>query len=215
MNLTCREGPPPASACSAANSGQVCPSVRFVVSEKEDVKMSDAKKVAILIATAFQDEEATQPKEFLEELGAEVTYIGLEKITYEGKYGRREVAVDKIFEQVKLEEFDAVIIPGGSAPEHLRVKEAPVRFIKEFAKLGRPIAAICHGPQLLITADLLRGRTITCYKGIRDDVKLSGANYLDEPVVIDGNLITSRKPEDIPEFNTALALALGLATKAA
>lgn len=177
--------------------------------------MSDKKKVAILVATAFQDEEATEPAEFLKGLGVEVTYIGLEKTTYKGKYGRREVTADKTFDEVKPEEFDAVVIPGGSAPEHLRVKEAPVRFIKEFAKLGRPIAAICHGPQLLITADLLRGRTITCYKGIRDDVKLAGANYLDEPVVVDGNFITSRKPEDIPEFNAALALALGLATKAA
>lgn len=177
--------------------------------------MSDKKKVAILIATAFQDEEATQPAEFLENLGVAVSYVGVERTTYKGKYGRQEVTVDKTFNEVKPEEFDAVVIPGGSAPEHLRVEEAPVHFIREFAKLRRPIAAICHGPQLLITADLLRGRTITCYQGIRDDVKLAGANYLDEPVVVDGNLITSRKPEDIPVFNDALALALGLATKAA
>jgi protease I len=177
--------------------------------------MSDTKKVAVLVDVAFQDEEATEPAEFLRDLGAEVVYVGPEKTAYKGKYDRRDVAVDKAFEEVRAEEFDAVIIPGGSAPEHLRVKEAPVKFIKEFANLERPIAAICHGPQLLITADLLRGRTITCYEGIRDDVKLAGANYLDETVVVDQNFITSRKPEDIPEFNAALALALGLATKAA
>jgi protease I len=177
--------------------------------------MSDKKKVAVLVDAAFQDEEATEPAEFLREQSVQVVYVGPERTTYKGKYGRRDVKADKTFEEVRAEDFDAVVIPGGSAPEHLRVKEAPVKFIKEYAALERPIAAICHGPQLLITADLLRGRTITCYEGIRDDVKLAGANYLDETVVVDRNFITSRKPEDIPEFNAALALALGLATKAA
>ncbi len=175
--------------------------------------MSDTKKVAMLIATAFQDEEGTEPTEFLTALGVAVTNVGLKKTTYKGKYGRRAVVADSSFKYAKPEEFDAVIIPGGSAPEHLRVEEGPVKFIKEFSKLGRPIAAICHGPQLLITADLLRGRTVTCYQGIRDDVKLAGANYIDQVVVVDGNLITSRKPEDIPEFNKAIAKALGLATR--
>lgn len=166
------------------------------------------KRIAFLIGPAFQDEEGTEPKKYLVSKGAEVVYVGPQKTVYRGKYGRAKVRVDKTFGEVMPSEFDAVVIPGGSAPEHLRVEEAAVNFVRGFMKLDRPLAAICHGPQMLISADSLKGRTITCYQGIRDDVKLAGANYVDEPVVVDGNLITSRKPSDTPMFNEAIYAAL-------
>ncbi|MDI6892328.1 MAG: type 1 glutamine amidotransferase domain-containing protein [Actinomycetota bacterium] len=166
------------------------------------------KRIAFLIGPAFQDEEGTEPRKYLVGKGAEVVYIGPQKTVYRGKYGRAKVKVDKTFDRVRPDEFDAVIIPGGSAPEHLRVEKVAVNFVRDFIELGRPLAAICHGPQMLISADSLKGRTITCYEGIRDDVKLAGAKYVDEPVVVDGNLITSRKPSDIPMFNEAIYEAL-------
>lgn len=167
-----------------------------------------SKRIAFLIGPAFQDEEGTEPKKYLMSKGAEVVYVSPQKTVYRGKYGRAKVRADKTFDRVRPDEFDAVIIPGGSAPEHLRVEEKAVNFVRDFMKLGRPLAAICHGPQMLISADSLKGRTITCYEGIRDDVKLAGAKYVDEPVVVDGNLITSRKPSDIPMFNEAIYEAL-------
>jgi protease I len=115
---------------------------------------------------------------------------------------------DKTFDEVTVEEFDLLVIPGGGSPENLRIDDRAVAFTRRFVETGKPVAAICHGPQLLISADVLRGRTVTCVKKIRDDVKNAGATYVDEPLVIDGNLITSRVPADLPQFDEAIARAL-------
>jgi protease I len=165
------------------------------------------KRVAMVLAKNFEDIEATDPKEYLEGHGATVTVIGLERGEIEGKKGAR-IEADTTFGKVSVDDFDALVIPGGGSPEQLRIHDAPVRFTREFTESGKPVASICHGPQLLISADVLRGRTITCVATIRDDVKNAGANYVDEEVTVDGNLISSRVPKDLPAFNEAIAESL-------
>ena len=108
---------------------------------------------------------------------------------------------DLAISQAKSGDFNALVIPGGSSPESLRVEEGAVELVKSFVKDNKPIAAICHGPQLLASAEALRGRRITCVETIAVDMKNAGANYLDQAVVVDGNLVTSRTPKDLPDFN--------------
>jgi len=168
----------------------------------------EERKVAMLLADKFQDEEATDPKRFLEEHGVEVEVVGIRKGEITGKNGRARIRIDRTIDEVTPAAYDAVIIPGGSSPERLRVNDKVVRFVQLFWETGRPIAAICHGPQVLISAGLLSGKRVTSYVGIRDDVKLAGASWLDEPLVRDGQLITSRVPQDLPKFNEAILEAL-------
>ena len=176
--------------------------------------MSDlnGKRVAMVLARNFEDIEATDPKEYLEQRGATVTVIGLEKGSITGKKGG-SLEADSTFDEVSVDDFDAMVIPGGGSPEQLRVHDAPVAFTRAFVESGKPVAAICHGAQLLISAQVLNGRTATCVKSIRDDVKNAGARYVDEALVIDDNLITSRVPGDLPQFNEAIVSYLaGVAT---
>jgi protease I len=175
----------------------------------QEVSMSKltGKRVAMVLARNFEDVEATDPKDYLEQHGAVVTIIGLEKGPIQGKKGAT-LDADATFDEVKVDEFDAMVIPGGGSPEQLRIHEAPVEFARRFVASGKPVAAICHGPQLLISAEVLAGKTITCVKTIRDDVKNAGANYVDEAIVEDGNLITSRVPGDLPQFDQALLKSL-------
>lgn len=162
------------------------------------------KKVAMVLARNFEDVEATDPKEFLEKQGASVTVIGLEKGDIHGKKGAT-LQADTTFADVTVDQFDAMVIPGGGSPEQLRIHDDPVKFTQAFVASGKPVAAICHGAQLLISADVLKGKKITCVKTIRDDVKNAGANYVDEAIVEDGNLITSRVPSDLPQFDEAVS----------
>jgi protease I len=166
-------------------------------------------RVAMALAKNFEDSEAIAPKAHLESLGAEVTTIGVERGVVEGKKGA-SLAVDRTFAEVSPDEFDLFVIPGGGAPENLRIDDDAVAFARDFVASGKPVAAICHGPQLLISADVLGGRTLTCVNKIRDDVKNAGGRYVDEALVVDGNLITSRTPADLPDFNDAIAEAVGL-----
>lgn len=167
------------------------------------------KRALILIAPNFQDEEVTEPAAFLEELGMEVVLAGLEKGTLAGKNGRASVEVETTVDEISSEDFDLLVLPGGAAPETLRLHDRVLELTRSFFELpGRVVAAICHGPQILISAQVLPGRTLTCYAGIRDDVRLAGARYVDKKVHVDGRLITSRIPDDIPAFNEALAAAL-------
>ncbi|MDZ7315159.1 MAG: DJ-1/PfpI/YhbO family deglycase/protease [candidate division KSB1 bacterium] len=166
------------------------------------------KRVAILIGPQFHDEETPVPRDYLRALGAEVDVVGLDDSELTGKYGRLTLKPDKTIHQIKVEDYDGIIIPGGGAPERIRVDETALRFVREFWKTGRPIGVICHGPQVLISAKVLEGVKLTCYVGIRDDVINAGAIYVDEPVCVDGQVISSRKPEDLPFFNKAFAEAL-------
>ncbi len=158
-------------------------------------------KVAFLLANNFEDSEMKNPYEAVKEAGHEAVIVGLEKgAECKGKKGTVTYTADIGASEAKAEDFDAVIIPGGSSPEALRVNDDVVRFVKEVNEQGKLIAGICHGPQVMIRADILKGKAATCYIGIRDDVKLAGADYRDEEVIVSGNLITSRTPKDEPAF---------------
>src|SRR5919106_6811773 len=152
-----------------------------------------AKKVAMVLANSFEDSEAIDPKNHLESLGAEVVTIAESRGTVQGKKGG-VLEVERTFDEVAPDEFDLLVIPGGGAPENLRIVDRAVEFTRRFVESGRPVGSICHGPQLLISANVLKGRTTTCVNKIRDDVINAGAKYVDEPVVIDGTLISSRIP---------------------
>jgi protease I len=166
-------------------------------------------KVAMVLANNFEDSEAIEPKNHLEALGAEVITIGVGRGQAQGKKGGA-LEIERTFAEVTPDEFDLLIIPGGGAPENLRIDDAAVAFTRRFVESGKPVGAICHGPQLLISAKVLEGRTLTSVNKIRDDVMNAGAMYVDAPLVIDENLITSRVPGDLPQFNDALAQAVGL-----
>ena len=167
-------------------------------------------KVVMVLANNFEDSEAIDPKNHLEALGAEVVTVGPEKGTVSGKKGAT-LEVEKTFSEVKPDDFEMLVIPGGGAPENLRIVDDAVEFTRRFVESGKPVGSICHGPQLLISADVLKGRTVTSVNKIRDDIKNAGGNYVDEELVVDDNLITSRVPKDLPAFNDALGKALGLA----
>ena len=171
-----------------------------------------AKKIAMVIANNFEDIEATSPKAYLEAKGAKVTVIGIDSNVATGKKGAT-LTPDTTFAELGkdgIEQFDALVIPGGGAPENLRIDDAAVDFARKFVESGKPVASICHGPQLLISAGVLKGRTTTSVNKIRDDVKNAGGKYVDEPVAVDGNLISSRTPADLDQFNAAVASAIGL-----
>lgn len=165
------------------------------------------KNVAMIVAPQFEDSEAVDPKKYLEENGAKVTVIGLSNDEIEGKKGAK-LKPDTTVDSVSPDQFDALVIPGGGSPENLRINDQAVEFTRKFAESGKPVASICHGPQLLISAEVVRGKTMTCVAKIRDDVKNAGANYVDEALVVDENFITSRVPGDIPQFNEGIAKAL-------
>lgn len=169
-----------------------------------------SKRVAMVIAKNFEDSEAIDPKAHLEAAGATVTLIGMDLSPVEGKKGA-VLTPDTTFDAISEEDFagfDMLVIPGGGCPENLRIHDGAVDFTRRFVESGRPVGSICHGPQLLISANVLRGRTTTCVNKIRDDVKNAGATYVDEALVIDGNLISSRTPADMAVFNDALAAAI-------
>ena len=158
------------------------------------------KKVAVLIGKHFEDSEATEPIAFLEDEGAEVVTVGRDACDVKGKKGTT-IAVEKPFEDVSPEDFDAIVIPGGKSPSHLRKYVPAVEFVKRFADTGGPIAAICHGGQLLATAGLVDGLVMTGYPGIKEEMEEAGARFMDEEVVVSENYITSRTPKDLPVFN--------------
>lgn len=171
--------------------------------------MSDsAKKVAVVLANNYEDVEATSPIEALENAGAEVTIVGIEKGEITGKKGDTQTA-SKTFSDVSPDDFDMLLIPGGGSPENLRINDAAVQFTRDFVQSGKPVASICHGPQLLISAKVVSGRKLTAVNKIRDDIVNAGGLYVDEELTEDGNLITSRVPGDLPAFNEAITKALG------
>lgn len=165
------------------------------------------KRVAMVIAPNFEDIEATDPIEYLEGHGATVTLIGVKDGPVTGKKGAT-LQVDTTFAGLTPDQFDMLVIPGGGAPENLRIDDDAVAFTKAFVESGKPVGAICHGAQLLISARVLKGRQLTCVNKIRDDVTNAGGIYVDLPLVEDGNLITSRVPGDLPAFDEALGRAL-------
>ena len=171
--------------------------------------MLSGKRVAMLVEEGFEDRELTGPLDALRAAGATVTIVGPAAGTeFHGKRGQAVVASDAAAGAVRINDFDALVIPGGHAPDKMRMRHAMVDLARDAMEAGKPVAAICHGPQLLISSDALRGRTLTCWPSIAVDVKNAGGLYVDKPVVEDGTLITSRKPDDVPMFSEAIIRAL-------
>jgi len=157
------------------------------------------KKVLILIGDEFEDAEAFYPYYRLIEEGFDVDVSSNREGTIIGKHGIIMNASLSL-EDVKPDQYHALILPGGRGPEKLRLYPKTADIVRKFVDDGKIVAAICHGPQLLISANAVRGRTLTCWPGIKDDIVAAGGNYLDKEVVIDGKLVTSRKPDDLPYF---------------
>lgn len=159
------------------------------------------KKVAFLLSNEFEDSEMQKPYEAIKQAGHETVIIGLKKgEQLTGKNKKVTYTSDASIDEVKAAQFDAVVIPGGSSPENLRMNKQIQQFVKDMNSQGKLISAICHGPQILISAGLAKGRTLTCYPPLQDDLINAGANYVDQEVAVDGNFISSRTPADEPAF---------------
>lgn len=170
------------------------------------------KKVAILATNGFEEVELTDPKKNLESAGAKVEVLSLKSGEIKGwnhtDWGK-SVKAERAVKDTKPAEFDALVLPGGQMnPDVLRTDADAVKFVREFVESGKPVAAICHGPWTLIEAGVVKGKTLTSWPSVKTDLKNAGANWVNEEVVQDGNIITSRKPEDIPAFSRKLIDAL-------
>jgi protease I len=172
------------------------------------VPLIPESRVLIVATDGFEEWELFGPREILQKRGAEVVLASpkldpIQATIHDdpGKTIRPDLTVD----QVKADDFDALILPGGVRnPDHLRMNAKAIELIKRFADQGKPIGAICHGPWLLVEADLLRGKTATSWPSIRTDLRNAGANVIDQAAVTDGNIVTSRNPQDVEEFTNAL-----------
>lgn len=172
---------------------------------------TNVKRVAILVEKNFEDSEFQVPYTALQKAGAQVTVLGSRmNEEYKGKKGKVSVKPDATATEMRAEDFDAVIIPGGAAPDRMRVNPNMVRLVQDAMAQGKLVAAVCHGPQVLIEGDLLKGRRATGYRSIRKDMENAGTTYVNESLVVDDNLITSRQPGDLPIFTAAILNHLGL-----
>ncbi len=165
----------------------------------------DNKNIAILATDGFEESELFEPKKALEDAGAKVNIVSLKngdiKAWKKTDWGK-SIHVDSIVGDVDTKQFDALLIPGGVMnPDKLRNDKKAVEFVKSFVNAKKPIASICHGPQVLIETGITKGKTLTSWASLKTDLTNSGANWVDQEVVVDENLITSRCPEDIPAFN--------------
>jgi len=159
------------------------------------------KKVAFLLADGYEDSEMKNPYEAIVENGDEPVIISLKKgDELKGKKGTITYTSHLAASEANVADYEAVIIPGGQSPSKLRDDPAVIDFVRQAHEKGIPIAAICHGPQVLAKAGVLRGKTLTGYSGIQDEIKQAGGTFVDKEVVVDGNLITSRGPQDEPAF---------------
>lgn len=172
------------------------------------------QRVLIIATDGFEQSELMEPQRLLKEAGAEVTIASLKPGAIRGwdqKDWGKSVSVDLTIDDVSSEDYDALLLPGGQMnPDILRTEHKVIDVIREFDAARKPIAAICHAPWLLAEADVIEGRTVTAWPSIRTDLANAGAAVVDEEVVVDGNLITSRKPDDIPAFTDALMAALNM-----
>ncbi|EME62277.1 MULTISPECIES: type 1 glutamine amidotransferase domain-containing protein [Rhodococcus] len=167
------------------------------------------RTVAVLATNGVEEVELVEPRRAVEEAGGTVRLLSLEPgeiqamksdVNAAGRY-----RVDQAVSEVSVSDFDALILPGGTTnPDHLRQDSAAVAFVRDFVESGRPVAVICHGPWTLVEADVVRGRTLTSYPSVRTDIRNAGGNVVDEEVVVDGNLVSSRNPKDLPAFCTTL-----------
>jgi len=158
-------------------------------------------RIACVLDVDYEDSEFKQPYDAFKEAGHQVTIVGLQSgKELRGKKGNVTIKAEAGIDQVRPDQFDALFIPGGYSPDHLRADPRMVAFTKAFFNPDKPVFAICHGPQLLMTARVYKGRTMTAWKTIQDDLSQVGTNVVDQEVVVDKNLVTSRQPSDIPAF---------------
>jgi protease I len=171
----------------------------------ENQQKLSGKKVAILLTDGFEQVELTEPRQALQDAGAETHLIAPKGGEVKG-WAKTEwgdtFSVDKTLDEASPEDYDALLLPGGVMnPDHLRMEQKAVDFVRSFFEAHKPVAAICHAPIMLIEAGVVEGRKLTSYPSIQTDLKNAGANWVDEEVVTDQGLVTSRKPDDIPAFN--------------
>ncbi len=164
--------------------------------------------VALLVAEGFHDGEAYMPLGYLVNQGYSVTVIGPQRGKVKAYNSDFTINIEKAVSEVTPDEFDALILPGGRGPAVLRENESVIEFVKAFWGTDKVTAAICHGPQVLVTADLLQGLVLTATGAIREEIEQAGAHYVDSTVVVTGRLITSRNPQDLNNFSTAIVEAL-------
>jgi len=158
-------------------------------------------KIAVIVDQGFEDSELIKPLEAFANAGHQTVILGMKKgDTVKGKKEGTPITIEEEIQNANVHDFDALLIPGGHSPDRLRAHPQPVDFTREFIDSGKPVFSICHGPQLLITAKRLKGRTLTGYKSIIQDIKNAGATFVDQEVVVDDNLVTSRHPADLPAF---------------
>ena len=163
------------------------------------------KRVAAVVEHGFEEVELYEPRKALEAVGATVDVVSPQRSEVKGwnfeDWGKK-LKVDCPLDQARPDEYDALLLPGGVInPDRLRINERAVEFVKHFVSSGKPIAAICHGPWTLIEAEAVRGRKVTSWPSLRTDLRNAGAQWVDQEVIVDNGLVTSRKPEDIPAFN--------------
>ena len=167
-------------------------------------QLSD-KNIAILVTNGFEEVELTEPRKALEKAGATTYIVSPEKMTvssWDHNNWGSEFEVDVLLEEASVQDYDGLLLPGGVInPDQLRTNDQAIQFVAQFLHKGKPIAAICHGPQILIETKELKGRTMTSYHSIKTDLINAGANWVDEEVVVDSGLTTSRSPDDISAFN--------------
>lgn len=177
------------------------------------------RRVAILATDGFEQVELTEPRKALDEAGA-ITHVIAPKSGeirgWKTKDWGDAVKVDKTLEEAKAQDYDALVLPGGVMnPDHLRMEPKAVSFVKEFVATGRPVAAICHGPWMLVEAGVVRGKIFTSWPSLTTDLRNAGAHWVDKSVVMDGQFISSRKPDDIPAFSKTIIEALTRTKEAA
>ncbi len=170
-------------------------------SRRSDDMTLEGKRVAIIIANEFDEREFRQPYERLKQEGADVVVVGVEaEQLLMGHHRQEEVMTDASLDDISPDDFDAVVIPGGYSPDKLRLSQKAIDFVREMHNQGKLVAAVCHAPWLLISADIVRGKLMTAWPSVMIDLKNAGANVVDREVVIDGNIVTSRSVTDLPAF---------------
>ena len=158
------------------------------------------RKIAIIATDAFEDSELAEPMQAVKDAGADITVIADKSGEITGEHGT-DVLVDKVIDDVSASDYDALLIPGGvKNPDVMRTNKKAVQFVRDFFDQHKPVAAICHGPWLLVEADVLKGRTVTSWPSLHTDITNAGGIWVDEEVVVDNGLVTSRNPDDLPAF---------------
>ena len=162
------------------------------------------KRIAFLATDGFEDSELTEPWKAVEEAGAQPELVSLERGEIRGKRDT-PMSVDHTVDEADASEYDGLVLPGGlNNPDKLRMNERAVAFAREFFEQGKPVGVICHGAWTLVEADVVRGRTLTSYPSIKTDIRNAGGNWVDEEVVVDRGLVSSRKPDDLPAFSAKI-----------